>query len=176
MTTRQTKSFITLCVLAVVLTYAAILVTRHLPTYSKGPDVPAAQEPEELMSKVAEPEVIDVATWSTYTDPAYPVSFKYPAEWSITAAEPTSTLAWYVITTAPSKSADAIRVYINDKNYFAMEGITTENTTINGLKAISAQGLLVGIKQGKNYYTFDAGTDVTLQPYFTELVKTISIK
>lgn len=178
--TKQTRSFTIVVCIAVLAAYAAVLVSRAVKkdielAVTSDEKIQQSQKPQPTQTvKSAQDRSVDTSSWITYSAaPAYPISFKVPSDWTskMTTAQ-NDTL--HIIVLHPPTSSDNIRVYISQKSYFAMDGITTTPKQFNGNAAISRDDILVGMKYAKNYYTFDIGQALELRPEFSALLGTVT--
>ncbi len=175
MLSTQTKSFFLVLFLAVASIYAALVITREV--------VPALNQNAALTANAEQPHasinpdaVVTTQGWETYEDEKYPLTFKYPKTWAVTTYSATDPTVGYIIIINPdTDDTDNIRVYINNKGYVGTTGVPTTKTTVNGITAVSVNNVLVGIRQGGNYITFDAGISPELWPYFRALLETVEL-
>lgn len=176
MLSTQSKSFFLVLFIAVVSIYGALLLTREVgPVIVQKVGLNASLQHNTTYAQANIP--IPTKDWKQYEDSKYPLNFKYPKQWTVTTYSATDPNVGYIIIVKPdSEQSDNIRVYINTKGYVATSGLTTTKTTVNGINGISVNDMLVGIRQGNNYITFDLGTSPELMPYFKALLGTIELK
>ncbi|MCC7356197.1 MAG: hypothetical protein IT410_01100 [Candidatus Doudnabacteria bacterium] len=175
MLSTQSKSFFLVLFIAVVSIYSALLLTRELgPIIVQKTGLNPSLSNNTTYAQTNVP--LSTKDWNQYEDSKYPLDFKYPKEWTVTTYSATDPNIGYIIILKPDNDkADNIRIYINAKGYVATSGLTTTKTTINGINGITVNDMLVGIRQGNNYITFDLGTSPELLPYFKALLSTVEI-
>ena len=83
---------------------------------------------------------------------------------------------FYVLQVDPGKKYYNIKIYISSKDYLGLSGVPITEENIGGVKAISLNNCVYGIKAGGYYYTFDIGYSMTLRPTFVALTRTFSSK
>lgn len=111
--------------------------------------------------------------WVMYTDTRYPLSFKYPKNWSATSQAAGTD---YFITLKPKNGdKEKITVFISSEGYLGFEGLKEEKTTIDGQEGIKIDNSLAGLEHKGLYYTFDAGLNSATEPTFQELLKTVML-
>ena len=175
MLSTQNKSFFLLLFLTVGSLYTALILTREInPLIGQIPG--AAKKDNNGVPQVKADAVVNIADWKTYTDTTYPLSFKYPADWTITTYKSPQQAIGYIIILEPVfPNADHIRIYINNKGYVAIDGLKTTKTAINEIPAVTVNDMLYGIRQNGNFITFDLGVTMELLPYFKALLSTVEL-
>ncbi len=175
MLSTQSKSFFLVLFIAVISIYAALLLTREVaPVITQKAGLTATLRHNTTYAQANIP--ISTKGWSQYEDSKYPLDFKYPKEWTVTTYSATDPNVGYIIIVKPDNElSDNIRVYVNTKGYVATSGLTTTKTIVNGINGVTVNDMLVGIRQGSNYITFDLGTSPELMPYFKALLSTVEI-
>lgn len=175
MLSKQTKSFFLVLFIGIGTIYTSLLLTREIsPVITSSPSLDANTASANQPKVFSETDV-NTANWKDYEDPTYPLSFKYPANWSITTYSATDSAIGYIIVLSPPDGSDHIRVYINNEEYVAMDGLKTTKTKIDGTSAVSVHDMLIGVKHRGNFYTFDQGVTPALAPYFKKLIETVSL-
>ncbi len=183
----QTKSFIALLLIAIASTYASLLVTQQAAPnldaayYIKKAGTVAMPHRIQGMSALAsveipqiqEPEEIDLSTWKLHEDTNYDLTFKIPQTWSAkTTTYSQGAQRLYIIVIKPENSTDNMRIYISDSS-FAMKGLRTTKTTVDGLPALSADGQLVEVKKQQNFFTFDIGGNLDRKLEFEKILESV---
>lgn len=174
-TSIQSKSFIFLTSLAIVGTALVVFyTTRHGENRVQKNDVEiTAYKPTDKSTPVSQKPavVVNTSNWKEYTDKQYGFSFRYNPEWKIKSPS-TNKDGYYVLEIDPGTRYDNMKIYVSPTNYYVMDGLPTEPTVLgtSTVSAISVHDLLFGIKRSRNYYTFDLGASLSLQPYFKAMV------
>lgn len=155
----QSKSFVILLIVFLIVTFAAIQLSEHFSS-DRLPKSQTDQSP--------------TAEWSSYIDNNYPLTFKYPVGWQVGQinAEP----GYYVIAITPKSGNNEMRIYINDQDYFALNGLQSSPRQIGGQSGAEYGPSLASAKVGKYYYTFDAGLDTSLAPQFQSILSTVEFR
>jgi hypothetical protein len=175
---KATASFIFLFLLAVVLTVASYVASKKQTVLPASNQQAVTQNTPEDSNKKLKPMVshadeiamLPTNDWKEYSDKTLLVTFKYPPTWGVSGGVENG---YQIINVAP-KGGEGIKIYTSVKNYFAVEGLPIEKTTVDNLDAISVDSVLLGVKSGNTYFTFDAGTDSKNLPYFKTLLSTVT--
>jgi hypothetical protein len=178
----QTKSFV---VLILVVAFGSIF-SLWLIGFMKGEpgfqytQTPASQKPADKTQQLGEPmvlakEIADTSTWKDFVDTKYGLSFKYNPDWKIKPWA-TNKEGYDVLEIDPGKKYYNIKVYASEKNYYVMDGLPAEKTTVGGMQALDVSDLLYGVKKGSTYLTFDLGLSLTLKAQFNGLVESIKFQ
>jgi hypothetical protein len=114
---------------------------------------------------------VSTASWKQYNDSGHAVSFKYPENWQIQTYDRTD---FDIIVLTPDSGKDHIRIYVSDSEYVGIAGLQTTPITVGGQKGVNANNMVVGVKQGNNFFTFDAGQDQQLLPEFKGILDTVA--
>jgi hypothetical protein len=162
-------SFFILIVLSAASVYAALLLVSQYA-------------PEQQSSFIAVSHINDghkgadlsVADWKEFNDSESRLSFKHPSDWQVQRFD--NRAGMDIITIKPATSPDKIRIYISPDNYFALDGLPARSGTVAGARAVNVNDVVVGVRSGGLYYTFDIGTDIKLQPEFKTLLETVAFK
>ena len=183
----QTKSFILLLLIAIASTYASLLVTEQVSPnldaayYLKKAGTVAMPHRIQGMSALAsveipevkEPEPVNTSTWKLHEDTNYDITFRVPESWNVkTTTYSQGAQRLYIIVIKPENSTDNIRIYISDSS-FAMKGLRTTKTTVDGLPALSADGQLVEVKKQQNFFTFDLGANLDRKLEFEKILESV---
>ncbi len=91
--------------------------------------------------------------WVTYTDATYPITFDYPKGWTI---KPGQKITNYYTLNLKSPKNNIITIFISEKDFFAMKDLSTKPYSIGTISGTAWNELIVAVKTGKYYYTFDA--------------------
>lgn len=114
---------------------------------------------KEQAKQAAKPTAVeistDVATWQSYTNTKYGLSFSYPGVWQPKVYSLDKD--YDVIELSSSTNQNPVKIYISAKDYFGMAGLATKKTTVGGKPAVNFKDMLVGVKVDKLYFTFDIG-------------------
>lgn len=173
---KQTTSFIIVMLLTVGATYGAIYLNRTLNReLGNNPSVRITHKDTQFSSQGTPIEQVDTKDWSIYSDKKYPVSFKYPKEWQVSAGDDKS-MGVYKISLKPNKTGDPLAVYITKDNYFAIEGLPLEQVKFNNFEGVNSNDYIIGLKKDTTYYTFDIGQNVKLQNVFFGILNSVEIK
>jgi hypothetical protein len=161
----ESKSFIILIILIVLASWGSIKLTQQYRN-DRLPEVPIHQ--------AVEPTGVSTLDWHSYVDPVYPLVFKYPKGWTVQEikAEPD----FYVIALTPKNSDAEMRVYINNFDYFALNGLPSKPRRVGNEPGLGYGETLASAKVGKYFYTFDGGLDTSLVPEFQSLLNTVEFR
>ncbi len=171
-----TKSFVMLLLFIVLLTYTAVILTKAV-YYRESLSLPTSQLKQgESSIKNSSPQVsLDNEAWQKYTNAKYGLSFSYPGSWQPKIYSLDKD--YDVIELTGSASPNPIKIYVSSQDYFGMAGLPTKKTTVGGKPALNVKDVLVGVKNGKLYYTFDAsGSSAKLLPVFKKMLASVSFK
>ncbi len=160
----QSKSFILVLILLLLATYGAIQLAERF----KVDRIPNTQATHDMVG------VLPTEDWTPYIDNAYPLVFKYPPTWKVENI--TTEPDYYVIAITPKGKSTEMRVYINDQDFYALNGLQSAPQRIGGHEATSYGQMLSAAKVGKYYYTFDAGLDTSLVPEFQTILSTVEFR
>lgn len=173
---KQTRSFIILVLLVAVAVFGAVQMSRSLKT--KGPDSTAGLHAKESkatpQTSNQDIPLLNTAGWKTYSDKQYPISFKYPLDWDINTY--TTNPDFYIITLKPEGKKDNIRIYVSDKEYFALDQIETTPYNVSGAEGVNIDNMVIGAHKANNYYTFDIGTNTALMAEFNTMVQSVTFR
>lgn len=177
MASRQTKSFISLIILAVLLSVGLLFLAKvrgEPRTVSQtNENKTAALQTSINTLAAANPALSDMKSWKKYSDSSSNLTFKYPSAWQISTAD-TENPQYHVIILDPGQGQDHIRIYSNSKGYFASDGLAKKDVTVAGQKAWTVEDLLIGVKSNSEYFTFDLGSNLKLKPTFKALISTVA--
>jgi hypothetical protein len=175
----QSKTFIALFCFAVVGTYLCLLLWANSAgnisvkpnsvthTQTKVTNVDTAPTPTPVPTTPA----VDTSGWKTYNDSKDGLSFLYKPGWKVLPA--VNKDGYIVLQIDPGSKYYNIKIYINPKEFYVMDGLPTKTETIDGQTALNVNDALYGIEANKNYYTFDVGMSMSLVPDFSALVHTV---
>lgn len=184
----QTKSFIILFCIAAVGTYLTFMLTNGFtqsgpddfvngyrlyyqnPQNTGLPNAAAASQP--FMPQV---KPVDTSAWKTYSDKQYAFSFRYDPSWSVLPGKKNKD-GFYVLEIDPGQKFYNIKIFVNDKSFFALEGLSTVTQTIAGRPALNVSNLLYGMINGPYYYTFDNGLSTNMIDGFNAMVHSVSFQ
>lgn len=131
-----------------------------------------AKTPVKSPLKAVEPaKPLSTENWQIYTDQAHAVSFKYPENWQVKTYSRTG---YDIISIIPNQGLDNIRIYVSPTEYIGIAGLKTSTVTVGGVKGVSASDMVIGVKKGTNFFTFDAGQDQQLAPQFDGIIQTVA--
>lgn len=136
----------------------------------KSPDVVSK---EILNNQDKKPTTINPETWQTFEDPRFDITFKYPETWTLKMYQENKPNGTYIISLLPGSNAGLIRIFISESGYYAMEGLPVTATTLGGKPALNVADMLVGVKTGGKFYTFDLGSNMDFQPEFKALLSQV---
>ncbi len=179
---KQTTSFVILFLIAAIATYGALRMNKKLQQELANQTNSSIQnkinQAHQTLNQKSNLETafgpsVDTTDWQEYSDPTYNIRFKYPPAWKVATKQDDSQKAYLIVLTPPQKK-QPITVYVTGNDYFAMDGIPTKNVTINGMSAVTANDILVGVKHNANYYTFDIGENLNLKTEFQGVVHTVA--
>lgn len=179
---KQTKSFLTLILIAFISVMTAYYLSGYAsrkntdPLYiegSSGNYKPNHNNPKNVTDSLDDEKTIDTSTWKTFKDKRFDFTFKYPSDWNIKTLKEDAPDGMYIIQLDTGKDLSAVRIYVSDKHFFAMDGLPTVKTTIAGQKALNVADMLIGIQKNSKYYTFDLGGNTKAQPEFKTLVSQV---
>ena len=159
----QSKSFILVLLFVLLSAYGAITLAKKYQAEFR----PAESPTNEGVSPVA------TTDWKTYTDDSYLLSFQYPGDWSVSGSD---TVPGFYVIAVRSRDNSEFRIYINDRNYFAMQGLKTEPITIGGKSGGKFGETIAAVKVAQYYYTFDATFAKQHQEEFKALLESVSFK
>lgn len=116
---------------------------------------------------------VSTEDWKEYTSDDLAVSFKYPEKWQVKTYARDD---FDIIVLTPDQGKDNIRIYISGDEYVGLAGVKTTTIKVGGKTGVNADDMVVGVKEGANYFTFDAGQDQELLPEFQGLITTVAFK
>jgi hypothetical protein len=163
-----TRIFIGLFIITMLLTYLALNLTTQYNSSIGYFNSPINQLRKPKVSQQPAVKLLDTATWSTYTDKTYPISFKYPKGWTVVAS-PATKDGFADITIKPTDKTPNLHITVSKNGYFALDGLKLEPYKLGNVEGESVNGSLIGVKSGEYYYTFDA----TLNPKFIAEFQTL---
>ncbi len=170
--TSQSKSFFILFGLAFLGTFASWLAYKDYAYKPSRPDKVQATTKSNERRVVEETKItIDTSDWKSYTNQDYGFEFKYKPDWKIGTIK--NKEGYYVIQIDPGVRYSNIHVYISKDDFYAMNGLPAQKTEIAGKEALNLDGMVLGIKDNANYFTFDLGVSLTLKPLFEAMTNTI---
>lgn len=173
--TKPTLTFGMLVLIAAGLVGAVIYLNQQL----KARGLIIAPEPIEMQKGLAnapamvedEEERVSTDNWKVYSDSEVDLSFKYPSAWKVQTYYRTD---FNIIVLTPNQGKDKIRIYVSDDEYVGLDGLQTSPITVGGERGVNASDMVVGVKEGQNYFTFDAGQDQKLLPEFKGIIRTVA--
>jgi len=176
--TKPTLSFGVLLLIALGLVGAVYYFSRQIENQNLLllPVVPEhknlAKAPSNSAGQTIEPaEPVSTDNWEEYSDPAYAMSFKYPENWQIKIYNKDD---FDIIVLTPDQGQDKIRIYVSPSEYIGLVGLKTSSITVGGQTGVSANNMVVGVKRGRDFFTFDAGQDQKLLPEFNGILTTVA--
>lgn len=144
---KSTRSFILLTIVVILTVYTAVILVR-IQSQTLLTDTSSTQ-PSTIHSS------IDTSNWQDYQDRVYPLHVKFPETWKY-SADITTLPGYYTVNLTPQDSKTSIRIYINDKDFVAVDNLKGNQQTIaKNLTVTNYDGLIYTIKVGDYYYTFD---------------------
>lgn len=176
----QTKSFIVIFTVAILGTYLSLWLTgtvnfnlgdkslKDLGYQIINYDGQTQPANEQAAAKV------NTSDWKTYTDSRYNFSFKYKPDWKVLPA--INKGGFYVLQIDPGKKYYNIRIFVSPNQYLGIDGLQTQPETIGNQAGLNVKNLLYGAKSGGNYFTFDIGFSLSLQPEFMALVHSVQFQ
>jgi hypothetical protein len=174
---KQTRSFIILLLLVAAASYGAITMSRNLKNKNSDTNSLGLQPRQSHSAPQTSNQdipLLNTDDWDLYEDDTYPLSFKYPTNW--TANIYTKNPDFYIITLKPQGRRDNIRIYVSNKKYFALDNIDTTPYTVSGAEGVNVDNMVIGAHFGANYYTFDIGTNTALMTEFNTMVQTVKFR
>jgi len=173
-TSPQTKSFITLFTVAVVVTYVCLMLWANLTSsLSNSPGYGNYNTPVPKTSNAtpSQTPAVDTSNWKTYTDKQDGLSFSYDPAWKILTAQNKN--GFKILQIDPGAKYYNFKIYINPKQFYIMDGLPTKTETIGGQTALNVGDALYGILANNIHYTFDIGYSMTLIPNFDAMVHSV---
>jgi hypothetical protein len=173
------KSFLILFLIALFGTFFCLNLWLNAGTDLVYQDQPASHDytkvkktlsPEQKMEKPS----VDTSGWQTYTNKNYGFSFLYQPDWKVLSAKKQGDFV--LIQIDPGKKYYNFKIYINTKEFYGLTSIPMQNSSVDGVQGITANGLLFGVKNGQYFYTFDIGSSTTLQPEFQAMVESVKFQ
>jgi uncharacterized membrane protein YeaQ/YmgE (transglycosylase-associated protein family) len=144
----------------------------QLPMAPQNKDL--ANEDDNQAVKSTDPsQPVSTNEWPYFQDGDHDVSFKYPMGWQVKSYKRTD---FDIVVLTPDQGQDNIRIYVSPNEYVGMAGLQTSPIKVGGIAGISANNMVVGVKQGKYFFTFDAGDDQQLLPEFNGILTTVVFK
>lgn len=176
----QTKSFIALLLFATIGTYICIVlwgseiyqkVGKNQAVYNPA-NYRVSNKPTQVSQAQATAiEAIDTSTWSDYTNTDFGLNFKYKPDWKI--LKPVTKNGFTVIQLDPGSKYFNIKIYVSENSFYIMDGLPTQEETINGFKALNVNNALYGLNVNNLFFTFDVGLSMSLVPEFNALVRSV---
>ncbi len=176
----QTKSFIVLILIAFFSAMTAYYLTGTLENaeleqfYETNHIKRSNQKPSSTSPTNKSNTTVDTTNWVTFNDPKFGITFKHPKTWTVKLYKENKADGMYIISLDPGKDSDPIKIYVSNHNYYAMEGLPIQKTTVAGKQALNVADMLVGVKNNSTYYTFDLGGNLKYQPEFKTLVSLVA--
>ena len=172
----QSSSFIILFSIAIIGTFFAYHFSQNYLKTEQSPIVKTKNTTPKFTENQTETDVetkpqIDTSNWKTYKNKKYGLEFKYKPDWKVGAIK--NKEGYYVIQIDPGVKYSNIQVYISKNDYYALTGLPAQKTQIAGKEALSLDGMVLGIKDNANYFTFDLGVSLTLKPLFEAMTNTV---
>ena len=178
----QTKSFIALFIVAVVVTYVCVALWANLTSSVSGPEsygnyyaaISKIPAPEQAMASPAPVPQVSTADWKTYSDKTDGISFLYNPSWKV--LPPQTKDGFKILQVDPGIKYYNIKIYISPKQFYIMDGLPSKTETIGGQTALNVGNALYGIEANGTYYTFDVGMSMSLVPSFDALVHSVQFQ
>ncbi len=167
---RNTRIFIGLSIVTLLLTYLAITLSDIQGNYflSKGRHHPYKKRIE------ATKKPIDTAMWETYEDPQLPLSFRLPEEWTVTTSNLENN--FYDIALANPGQNGQIHIYVSKDGYLGLQGLNEKPFELAGAKGTKINDSLFGLKAGEYYFTFDGSMAPSIQEEYAALLTTLKFE
>lgn len=176
----QTKTFIALFCFAVVGTYVCIALWSNIfgPISNKPGNNIANTITKNTSATTsftaASSSPVDTTGWKTYSNEQEKLGFLYKPDWKVLPAINKS--GFKVLQIDPGLKYYNIKIYINPKEFYIMDGLPTKTETVGGQTALNAGDALYGIMANNLYYTFDVGLSMSLVPDFDALVHSVKFE
>ncbi len=171
----QTKTFIALFCFAVFGTYVCIILWSNLagsvPNTSYNTNTLTKKVSAQTLPALVPVPAVDTTGWNTYNNEQYQLSFLYKPGWKVLPA--INKNGFTVLQVDPGPKFYNIKIYINPKEFYIMDGLPTKTETIGGQTALNANNSLYGIVANNLHYTFDVGLSMSLVPDFNALVHSV---
>jgi len=130
--------------------------------------------PAKTSAASAPVPVVDTTNWQVYSNPQYQLSFLYKPGWKVLPALTKD--GFTILQVDPGARYYNIKIYINPKQFYIMDGLPTTSEIIGGQTALNVSNALYGIKANSSYYTFDVGWSMSLVPDFDALVHSVKFQ
>lgn len=165
-----TRLFVGLLIAILLLTYIALTLARQQKnnTYNFGIGTNNSQASSNQ-------SLLDTSDWEEYQDRAYPLAFSYPKNWKV-STDTKSIDGFYSVVIDPDKSVKNIHIYISDKGFLALDGLSQEPYALSSFEGVKVDESLFGLKAGDYYYTFDASMNPKQAKEFATIVSTVEFK
>ncbi len=175
-----TFSFFVLVAMAAIASFGALYLTSHLSPKEDVQSTILKKSPATSDNVVTPPDQkpaainIDTNTdsWQEYTDPTYFLSFKHPNDWDVQTFPDKA--GYYVIAVRPKQGTDSIRVYVSPDHYSGLAGLPSKKDNLAGIQSVNVNDETIGVRYSTQYYTFDMGTDIRIQPAFKAMLTTVA--
>ena len=165
----SSRVFIGLLIISLLLSYIAITLSYYQERlafdYGSTRNVGSQSEPITT---------INTTDWVAYNDSAYPIAFSHPADWKITTK--LTAEKFYTINIAIPNVTPNIVIYIDDTEFFGLDGLELKQYTLPNLSGMSVNESLIGVKKGEYYYTFDGSMNSKQFTEFSTLMKTVVLE
>lgn len=160
---RHGKSFLLTLVVVLLVAYTTLIIAQK---YQEN-----LQANKFIISR--QTRTVDSSNWPTQTEPSLGMEFKYPTGWSI---ERPDMIDGYSVIAIKNPQGGEVRIYSNQKDYFALSGLLFEPTVIGNNSAVRIGDTIAAVKNKSDYITFDLGLNVELAPEFEAIVNSVKFK
>jgi hypothetical protein len=170
----QSKSFIILFALAVFGTYLCLALWPRSINPLSTPETIIRYDLPNKTPQALSATPISTEGWKNYSNKDLHLSFMYSPSWKIL---PVKTISGFsVLQIDPGAKYYNIKIYLSPKEFYLMDGLPTQQETIDGQPAQNVENALYGIKANNLFYTFDVGLSMSLVPEFDALVHSVKFE
>lgn len=166
----HSRIFLGLLIISLLLSYLALTLTAQ---FASKLAFDYGTTPLHPNIKVEVGQTLSTDSWKTYTDPAFPITLKYPEDWKLTTKQVNG---FYNIAFDIPKVKEKMNIYINPKGYYGLAGLPMQLYNINDYYGTFINDLLIGLKSGDYYYTFDGSFTPSQQAEFKTILRYAKLK
>jgi hypothetical protein len=163
-----TRIFIGVIIITFLLTCVALYLSAYQQRIAQNETMSPVDEIHQNIPN------IDTSDWQSYQDKAYPISFRFPKEWKVSAGD--NQLGFYDIDIIKGEGHQDMHFYISSSDYYGLATFDHTPHMVGTRKGFQAAKNLVGIKVGEYYYTFDGSYEAEQADEFDAILNSVTFQ